>query len=108
MGKISKRPPGYQFCTWISDVYRIHYLQSHKDEFVIYCDLDCFPIAPFNDFIITKDMGFPSSTVDVYCKNKHKVYDFGIFARASGNKIILGSDSWAKCNNSQFAFNRVI
>ena len=31
--------------------YIFNFLNTHKDELVIYCDLDCFPIAPFDNFI---------------------------------------------------------
>ena len=40
----------------------------HENEFVIYCDLDCFPIAPFDNFIIKQD---DPNTYEWY-KNQHK------------------------------------
>lgn len=43
---------------WV-DNYKYTYMHMHKDEFVIYCDLDCFPIAPFDNFIVTGRTDLP-------------------------------------------------
>ena len=54
--RISKGGVGFDY--HVLDSYRHEYLYAHKDEFIIYCDLDCFPIAPFDDFIYS---GFPNA-----------------------------------------------
>ena len=57
--------PNKCFSFWVDD-YKWKYLTMHKDEFVIYCDLDCFPIAPFDNFIIQED-----SNVQQWIKSNH-------------------------------------
>lgn len=44
------RKNGHMY-TSLSNMFRMNYLEAHSDELVIYCDLDCFPIAPFDNFI---------------------------------------------------------
>ena len=48
--KAVKLKPDKHF-SFIVDAYKGKYLNEHKNELVIYCDLDCFPIAPFDNFI---------------------------------------------------------
>lgn len=42
----------------VTNEYRKEYLNAHLDEIVVYCDLDCFPIAPLDNFIVTPDKKF--------------------------------------------------
>ena len=51
----------------VSNKYRYEYLNLKKDEFIIYCDLDCFPIAPFDNFIIKPD----DSNIQEWYKEQH-------------------------------------
>lgn len=41
---------------YIADKYRWKYLEHNKNEMIVYCDLDCFPIAPFDNFILPTDV----------------------------------------------------
>lgn len=50
---------GCHFINNVADNYRFNYIENHKDELIVYCDLDCFPIAPFDNFIFPFDMKLP-------------------------------------------------
>lgn len=53
----------------VSNRYRKNYLRMNKDKFVVYCDLDCFPIAPFDNFILPENAELkPQNT---WVKNNH-------------------------------------
>lgn len=59
------------FSYWV-DGYKSKYLEMHDQEFVVYCDLDCFPIAPFDNFICSPDKEFPEHIYQVFCPNIYK------------------------------------
>ena len=80
----------------------------HKDEFIFYFDLDCFPISSLDNFIIDSDMGFAKGAVSSYCANHHVVYEFGTFLAGSNDRIIFGQDHYAICNNTQFGLRKVL
>lgn len=91
----------------LSEKYRFAYLGNHFEEFIIYCDLDCFPIAPLDNFIYD---GFPTPNVDWYkfnCDNKAEISSIGMF---SGwfSKTLFKSDIWCISNNNAITVNPLI
>lgn len=61
----------YTHVNSIADEYRKIYLNDHTDEIVVYCDLDCFPIAPFDNFIMPNDDSIPKWVTEAFCPNRH-------------------------------------
>lgn len=94
---------------YISDKYRLLYLNTHKDEFIIYCDLDCFPIAPFDDFIVQHEL----SSTPKWIKDTHPIKH--ISQRHIGNwsfnynkTYAIKQDGWCICNNTSFTSDMLI
>ena len=56
--------PDKCFSRWV-DRYKSKYLEMHNQEIVVYCDLDCFPIAPLDNFIVDEGKKVP----DWFMKN---------------------------------------
>lgn len=89
--------PNKCFSFWVDD-YKGRYLDMHKDEFVIYCDLDCFPIAPFDNFIIKQD---DPNVYDWY-KDQHRLEHLehskylGLWSQCLG----IHNDAWCLTNNN--------
>ena len=67
------------FC-WLSDIYRREYVRSAKYP-VVYCDVDCFPIAPFDSFF----------QLDQFMTAKDKVYGYNLY---NANKYIPKQDNY--------------
>lgn len=45
----------YRHNSFLCDIYKYEYIrQTTKQKYVVYCDLDCFPIAPLDDFMFLK------------------------------------------------------
>ena len=103
--RISKGEVGFDY--HVLDSYKHEYLCAHKDEFIIYCDLDCFPIAPFDDFIYT---GFPNANQDWYkflSDNKLEMRYLGSMGSMS-DKTIFGRDIWCISNNASLTVDRFL
>ena len=91
----------------LSEKYRFAYLGSHFEEFIIYCDLDCFPIAPFDNFIYDD---FPNPNGDWYkfnCDNRADISAIGMFSGWFG-KTLFKSDIWCISNNNAITVNPLI
>lgn len=89
----------------LSDKYRMNYLNEHKDETIIYCDLDCFPIAPFDNFIFDEnyvnDKEMPQWIAQL-CDFTHRQWGPGILGSWGieyKNLQIIKKDVWCLCNN---------
>jgi hypothetical protein len=84
----------------ISDIYRKKYLEEHKDEFIIYCDLDCFPISPFDNFIIDPSRNYPKWAVKDALNGNNCTKFLGYWVVSCENLFIQKDDIWCMCNNS--------
>ena len=92
--------------SFLVDTYKYKYLQTHKDEIVIYCDLDCFPIAPFDNFLCSS-YNHGKDWMSWYCENKHEVRMVGTgtaYLPDIGLRLFKG-DTWCSCNNKDILFN---
>ncbi len=94
---------------YMSNEYRYEYLNLKKDEFIIYCDLDCFPIAPFDNFIMPNDDNLPKWATEIFCPNQH------IWSNALGTcgfviegHYLFKKDIWCLCNNKALAFRQFL
>ena len=95
--------------TSLADTYKLNYLNEHKDEFIVYCDLDCFPIAPFDNFIMPNDDNLPNWVTEIFCPNQH------IWPNALGTcggviegHYLFKEDLWCLCNNKALAFRQFL
>ena len=88
----------------IADKYRWKYLEHNKDKIVVYCDLDCFPIAPFDNFILWSDTKLPPwhEWIKNLHPNQHIVKSVGIYGFKYEKYQEFGSDIWCIVNNRQF------
>ena len=89
---------------YIADEYRWKYLYQNKDKIVVYCDLDCFPIAPFDNFILpTDEKLFPCQQwVRDNHPNVHEVKIMGTLGFKHENCREFRPDIWCIVNNKQF------
>lgn len=94
-----------QHFSFLVDEYKKLYLNEHKDEIVIYCDLDCFPIAPFDNFILPMDAKLKPH--NEWVKNNH--FNKHIYPKAMGCNYFndekyreIMPDIWCLVNNQQF------
>lgn len=100
--------------SYIVDSYKWKYLCKHPDEFIIYCDLDCFPIAPFDNFIFSESWKNDERTppwISGYGKFEHKCWGPAMMCYWSmeyDGKKTLASDMWCLCNNSGILFDHFI
>lgn len=102
---LAETSPNKCFSYWVDD-YKRKYLAMHKDEFVIYCDLDCFPIAPFDDFILRED-----ANVQQWIKNNHPNEHTSPILRGcnwfrQGGYQELIPDVWCLSNNTSLLGGR--
>ena len=99
--------PNKCFSYWVDD-YKGKYLSMHEDELVIYCDLDCFPIAPFDNFIMQDKDSLPDWVTKIYCPNKHlqTTIALGSCGCVADDKFMFKSDLWCLCNNKSITFER--
>lgn len=88
------------------DAYRFTYLNSHKDELIVYCDLDCFPIAPFDDFIMQESEIPPWATFAV--NGKSDTHAIGSYAESVAGKNIFHKDIWCIANTNLVSSDRFI
>ena len=89
---------------YISDEYRWRYLECNKDKIIVYCDLDCFPIAPFDNFILSTDVKlFPwQQWIRDNHPNRHEVKLMGTLGFKDENCREFRPDIWCIVNNKQF------
>lgn len=89
---------------YIADKYRWKYLEHNKNEMIVYCDLDCFPIAPFDNFILTSDTKLPPyhEWVKNLHPNQHTVKMVGICGFKYEKYQEFSPDIWCIVNNKQF------
>jgi hypothetical protein len=100
--------PNKCFSFWVDD-YKGRYLDMHKDEFVIYCDLDCFPIAPFDDFIMPNDDNLPKWATEIFCPNQHIWPNaLGTCGNVIEGHYLFKEDLWCLCNNKALAFRQFL
>ena len=72
----------YSHVNFLSDEYRRLYLNKHTDELIVYCDLDCFPIAPFDNFFLLEKEGKFSEWISRgFCKNIHKIRTLYVYVQ---------------------------
>ena len=88
----------------VSNDYRRLYLNRHT-EMTVYCDLDCFPIAPFDNFIFPENMELKSW--QKWMKNNHpcehthhKLMGCNWFRNEKCQEFI--PDVWCMVNNKSF------
>ena len=94
---------------YIADEYRKIYLDEHKDELIMYCDLDCFPIAPFDNFLCSS-YNHGKDWMSWYCENKHEVRILGTgtaYLPDIGLRLFK-CDNWCLCNNKDILFNQFL
>ena len=80
--------------------YNLNFLSMHKNDLVVYCDLDCFPIAPFDNFIVKP------GDEDTNWFTKLRVPEhlttakyLGAWSYPFGSIHTIHHDSWCICNN---------
>ena len=90
---------------YIADEYRKIYLDEHKDELIMYCDLDCFPIAPLDNFILYEDAKLKPN--NEWVKNNHP--NKHVYPKLMGCNGFLDEkyqefipDIWCLVNNKMF------
>ena len=83
----------------IADSYRCNYLNLHKDELIIYCDLDCFPIAPFDNFLLPEDANVPDWFRYIYSIKHIYPKAMGMMSNSFGKYQDIRLDTWCFCNN---------
>ena len=99
----------YSHVNFLSDEYRRLYLNKHTDELIVYCDLDCFPIAPFDNFFLLEKEGKFSEWISRgFCKNIHKIRTLGTCTAKIENMYMFKSDIWCMCNNESVSFNQFL
>ena len=92
--------------TSLSDTYRLNYLNEHKDELVVYCDLDCFPIAPFDNFIFKQSSSIPDWVGKGFCNQTHRIKALGCCCEMFSGFNIFKDDLWCIGNNNLITFNQ--
>ena len=104
----------YQNFSFMVDAYKCAYLDMHHDELIMYCDLDCFPIAPFDNFIYSKeDPQFCQMLGDVFCREKFiGGYDhrsiLGTCTSWPPFRPLIKEDWWCLCNSGLVTFNQFL
>lgn len=90
---------------YIVDEYKRAYLEQHNSEIVVYCDLDCFPIAPFDDFMMASEA--PLHEWNEWARNNHpcrhihpKLMGCNWFRDEKLQEFM--PDQWCIVNSSQF------
>lgn len=92
----------------ITEHYRRAYLSLHRDELIVYCDLDCFPIAPLDNFIAESNER-SDKWLSWYCTNKHEVKNIGNNAALiDQRKHLFKDDNWCVCNSRLIMFNQFL
>lgn len=102
---------GYKHINYAVDAYKSEYLKQHKDELVVYCDLDCFPIAPFDNFICSEDKKFPKWISEGFCVSRYTQKVLGGLSTKSKSDedfFMLKGDIWCIGNNNLILFDRFI
>ena len=92
----------------LADKYRKNYLNEHKEELVVYCDLDCFPIAPFDNFVANESSCTSNWIINGYCKNQNGMFSLGSCTAKFGNVNMFKSDIWCICNNKSVTFTQFL
>ena len=109
MDYVMSRHTGFNHVNFLADEYRMAYLRQHTDELIVYCDLDCFPIAPFDNFICTPDKKMPEwASQGYFCSNVHEFRVLGSCARDFNGTRMFKNDLWCLANNRAVTFNQFI
>ena len=109
MTKLYSEGRTFQTMCNVTELYREAYLDMHKDEIVIYCDLDCFPIAPFDNFLCSS-YNHGKDWMSWYCGDKHEVRMLGTgtaYLPEIGLRLFK-CDNWCLCNNKDILFNQFL
>lgn len=83
----------------VTNIYRACYLNKH-DELMIYCDLDCFPIAPFDNFLVGEGKENENWFTKLHApKHLTPAKLLGLWSLPFNTIHTIHQDSWCMCNS---------